>query len=273
MDLPTFAPEAYTAGDQFQREKLGLFARSWLPFCAAGQIANAGDFVNHTLGGWPIVAIRGGDGVPRAFHNVCRHQNMPVVDKPSGQCEQLRCRFHGWTYDLTGAFVTAPPLVAPTDLDPAARNLRAIELADDDDVLFVRLDPAADALPSFGLAGCRFAGAATTDVDANWKSFVESALADGSWRFVWPVAFVGTIDGVRVVRQVIPRTFSRTRIVDLPFAEAGANADAARTQIAALAAEAKRRAEALQAQRAAGTIAAENEAIAAFRARVTAATA
>jgi nitrite reductase/ring-hydroxylating ferredoxin subunit len=268
MDVPTFAPEAYTAGDHFQREKRGLFARTWLPFCAADQIARAGAFVNHTLGGWPILAIRGGDGIARAFHNVCRHQSMPVVDKPAGQCEELRCRFHGWTYDLAGAFVTAPPLVAPTNADPAARHLRAVELADNEGVLFVRLESAADGQPSFGLGGQRFVGAATTDVDANWKAFVESALPDPSWRFVWPVAFLGTVDGVRVVRQVIPRTFTRTRIVDLLFAEPGGAMDAARTGTAASVAEAKRRAEALQAQRAAGDVAAESEAVAAFRARV-----
>lgn len=267
MDVPTFAADAYTAGDQFQREKRGLFARTWLPFCAAGQIAKSGEFVNHTLGGWPILAIRGSDGVPRAFHNVCRHQSMPVVDKPAGQCDQLRCRFHGWTYDLAGAFVTAPPLVAPTDPDPAARHLRPVTLEDSDGLLFVRLESAADVRPSFGLDGRRFAGSVTTDVDANWKAFIESMLPDDSWHFVWPVAFLGTVDGARVVRQVIPRTFSRTRIVDLLFADS----DAAQARVAALAAEDKRRAEALQGRRAASDIAADSDAVAAFRARVAAA--
>jgi len=271
MDGPVFSPEAYTAGDQFQREKRGLFARTWLPFCAADQVAGAGAYVNHTLGGWPILAIRGDDGTARAFHNACRHQSMPVVDKAAGRCDQLRCRFHGWTYDLTGAFVSAPPLVAPTDPDPAARGLRPVELEDGEGVLFVRLESAPDARPSFGLSSLRFADAVTTDVDANWKTYVESMLLEESWRFAWPVAFLRTVDGVRVVRQVIPRTFSRTRIVDLLFAEPGGTANAARATLGAFATDSKRDAEALQARRAANSIVAESEAIAAFRARVAAA--
>src|SRR5258707_4221538 len=101
--------KAYTQGDQFQREKQTIFAREFLPFCAAAQLADSGAFILHTIGGWPIFVIRGADGMLRGFRNVCRHQRMPVVDKPEGRCDELRCRFHGWTYGLDGGFVSAPP--------------------------------------------------------------------------------------------------------------------------------------------------------------------
>jgi len=120
-------PAVYTEGEQFQRERRTLFAHAWLLFAASAQLATAGDFVSHSIGGWPLFAIRGGDGEARGFHNVCRHQSMPVVEKAGGSCEMLRCRYHGWTYAPSAKFLEAPPRVAPAE--PAEKlGLNAVEL-------------------------------------------------------------------------------------------------------------------------------------------------
>jgi nitrite reductase/ring-hydroxylating ferredoxin subunit len=267
MHVADFGPEAYTQGDQFQREKRGLFAGVWLPFCATAQVASPGEFVNHSLGGWPIFVLRGADNVLRAFQNTCRHQNMPVVDKPAGRCDQLRCRFHGWVYDLSGALTTAPPVVAPPDM--STQRLHTLPLAESDGVAFVRIGAAGDAPPALGLSYDRFAVAVTTDVTCNWKTMVEELLLDGAWRFVWPIAFVRDIGGASIVRQVVPRTFNRTRLVDLAFA--AADSPDLQARLTTLAGETKAQAEALQSRRAAGDVAADRPQVREFRARVAAA--
>ena len=38
----------------------------------------------------------------RAFFNVCRHRAAPILNEPCGTATKLRCRYHGWTYDLAG---------------------------------------------------------------------------------------------------------------------------------------------------------------------------
>ncbi|MBV8166975.1 MAG: Rieske (2Fe-2S) protein [Alphaproteobacteria bacterium] len=246
----TFDAAAYTQGERFQLERRRLFAEAWLPFCASGQLPAPGAFVTHALGGWPLVAVRGPDGVARAFRNTCRHQGMPVVETPAGSCEALRCRYHGWTFDLTGAFVSAPPLVAPSDPEAAIHHLDELTLDEAGGMILVR-GRAREPAPAPRLApGGAFAGAATTDVDANWKTVVEHLLTDPAWRFAWPIAFLGET----VVRQIVPRSFSRTRVIDLRFGDAA-------TDAAAL----KSGAEALQARRAAGDGAAETPAVEAFR--------
>ena len=105
--------EDYAQGDAFQAEKRTIFSADWLPVCAEAQIPNPGDFVSLTVGGWSLIAVRDQTGVVRVLRNMCRHQNMPVVSTPGGQCENFRCRFHGWTFDLKGKFLGAPPPVAP----------------------------------------------------------------------------------------------------------------------------------------------------------------
>jgi hypothetical protein len=206
----TFGPDAYAQGDRFQLEKRRLFAEAWLPLCASGQIAAPGAFVSQSIGGWPLMAVRGADGVARGFRNTCRHQGMPVIEKPAGTCE-------------TGGIVQV-----------RGRAREAV--------------PA----PRFDLEVEAFTGATTTDIDANWKAVVECLLADSSWRFVWPLAAVGA----GVVRQIVPRSFLRTRLIDLSFGGTAASI--------------KADAEALQARRVAGDATSDAPAVAAFRSQLAA---
>ena len=136
---PTVAD--YTEGEAFQSEKRTVFAREWLPLCHAGQVPGAGHFAAQSVGGWPLFAVRGRDGAVRAFRNVCRHQNMQVVEKAAGQCDELRCRYHGWTYDLAGRFVTAPEPVAPPDRLAASNNLPPLPTVDVRGFVLCALDP------------------------------------------------------------------------------------------------------------------------------------
>src|SRR6185295_719349 len=117
----------YTQGDTFQTEKRTIFAKGWLPLCAEGQLARPGDFLALSVGGWSVIVVRDKEGAVRVLRNACRHQNMPVVGTPpSGNCETFRCRFHGWTYDLQGRFISAPPPVAPADPSPGANDLASL---------------------------------------------------------------------------------------------------------------------------------------------------
>ena len=131
--------EDYTHGDAFQSEKRTLFAAEWLPLCAEGQVANAGDFLSATVGGWGVFGVRDREGAVRVLRNACRHQNMQVVGTPSGNCGTFRCRFHGWTYDLRGRFLGAPPPVAPKDPESPELHLRSLSTSIASGVVFFSL--------------------------------------------------------------------------------------------------------------------------------------
>ncbi len=217
--------ELYTRPEAFQRERRGVFGTAWLLLARTAALARPGDYVAQSLGGWPVFAIADPGGMPAAFRNACRHQKLPLFDTGAGHCEQIRCRYHGWTYDTEGRFLTAPPAVAPSgefshDLERvAARQLHGL--------LFVHLDedpPAlADALPVLASALVEakletrgFRGETTTDIDANWKLVMEQALTDrprGVARTVeWPSLILDTTGDGAVVHQVVARSFHRTRI-------------------------------------------------------------
>ena len=252
-------PDDYSGSDAFQQEKRTIFAMEWLPLCAEGQIARAGDFVSATVGGWGVFAVRDGEGTVRILRNACRHQNMQVVGTPSGHCESFRCRFHGWTYDLQGRFLSAPAPVAPKD--PGSPDLHLAPLATTltAGIAFFRLgagpdaDSSAAAAPDLGAALPAYGGTLATEIACNWKVCVEQLLAgqspspDFAWH--WPLLAVRRAGAVTMVEQVVPHTFLRTRLFTHVF---GAAADDHRPAAATL----KQACEALQAERAAGTLAA-----------------
>ena len=104
----------------------------------------------------------------------------------------------------------------------------------------------------------RFSAESTTDIGCNWKIYIEHCLAADPRSWAWPALVAPSgADGI-VVQQVIPRSFSRTRIVQHSFG--GATLDLAPAKVACE--DAQKRAEAGQVSPAA------NAAVAAFRERV-----
>jgi nitrite reductase/ring-hydroxylating ferredoxin subunit len=251
--------EDYAQGDAFQAEKRTIFSADWLPVCAEAQIPRAGDFLSVTVGGWSLIAVRDQTGAVRVLRNMCRHQSMPVVSTPSGQCEHFRCRFHGWTFDLQGKFLAAPPPVAPAERGPQHDLLSLAVVVEAGIVFFClealspppspRLEPA---LPDYG-------GTIVTDVAANWKVVVEHLLdgrppeADG---FTWqaPLLALRRAGTKAIVEQIVPHTFLRTRLFTHVF---GDDVEGHRQMTSVL----KANCETLQGGRAAGAMSAEDNAL------------
>lgn len=214
--------EDYAQGDAFQAEKRTIFSTGWLPACAEAQIPKTGDFLSVTVGGWGVIVVRDPTGTVRVLRNTCRHQNMPVVGTPGGQCESFRCRFHGWTYDLQGKFLGAPPPVAPADRD-ANHDLVSLPVAIEAGIVFFSLG-AQSAPPQLGPALPPYGGTIVTEINANWKVVVEHLLegqpphAEG---FVWrgPLLALRRAGTKAIVEQIVPHTFLRTRLFTHVFGD------------------------------------------------------
>jgi choline monooxygenase len=97
-----FDPEVYAL------ERRRVFGGSWLLAARADQLHTPGSFVTVEIAGEPILVLRDGQGTLRALHNVCRHRAAQVINEPCGIATKLRCRYHGWTYDLTGQLHGTP---------------------------------------------------------------------------------------------------------------------------------------------------------------------
>src|ERR1700691_1142655 len=86
----------YTDPRIAELERQSVFSKTWQLVARTDQVQSPGRFVSTTVGGEPIVVVRGSDGTLRAFYNVCRHHAAAVVTEPCGQASLLHCPYHGW---------------------------------------------------------------------------------------------------------------------------------------------------------------------------------
>ena len=124
----------------FREEQEKVFASSWQVVCHLNDIPKSGDYHTFEFLGENIVVVRGRDGPPRAFHNVCLHRAARLLDGPSGRCGRIICPYHAWTYDLDGRLIGAPFADTYPDLQMGERKLVPVELEVFLGFIFVRLD-------------------------------------------------------------------------------------------------------------------------------------
>ena len=98
----------YTDPTVFETERSALFARTWSLVASAGELGLPGSYVTATPAGIPLVVIRGEDGVLRAFHNVCRHRGITLLEGSGRTGRFVTCPYHQWTYGSDGSLIRVP---------------------------------------------------------------------------------------------------------------------------------------------------------------------
>ncbi|MGH6719779.1 MAG: aromatic ring-hydroxylating oxygenase subunit alpha [Alphaproteobacteria bacterium] len=180
------AARCYTDPAIHAAERRTIFAANWALFGPEHEVAAPGSWAASSINGWPMVVVRDGAGVLRAFHNVCRHRGAAIVADGTGTATQLRCPYHGWTYGLDGHLALAPRF-GDGELDRAAHGLLPVMVATWRGLVFVRVAPEGDSLAAwlgaipglvepFPTAGFDYHGVFTAEGDANWKTYCDNTV-------------------------------------------------------------------------------------------------
>ena len=86
---------------------------------------NRGDYLRRTVGGWPVMFVRGSDGEPRVFLNTCPHRGALVCRQDKGNANLFQCFYHAWTFNNKGDLVGTPEEDGYAEgFDPAERSLQ-----------------------------------------------------------------------------------------------------------------------------------------------------
>ncbi|MGV8853913.1 MAG: aromatic ring-hydroxylating oxygenase subunit alpha [Devosia sp.] len=134
----------YTAPAIFDADMEAIFARHWIYVGVEPDVPEAGDVMTVDVGKASVLIARDDDGAIKAFHNVCRHRGARLIDDEKTSVGNIVCRYHSWTYDLTGALVHAPHM--GSSFDASCNGLKSVHLRSLEGLLFVCLadEPPAD---------------------------------------------------------------------------------------------------------------------------------
>ena len=192
---------AYVDEEFYGVESRSLFNRHWVFAGFAHQFAKAGDVQPIEVGGLPLFLLRNQSGEITAFHNVCRHRNLKLVDARSNCGKLIRCPYHSWSYDLCGALKNAPYFGGamrelPEGFDYSDHGLLSVACEVWHDWIFVNLSPQPTSFQDFLAPIKRQLGdndvtdyvPATTiefgEVDCNWKLLMENFIEPYHVQFV-----------------------------------------------------------------------------------------
>jgi choline monooxygenase len=180
----------YTDTRIAELERYNVLSRTWQFAARSEQLEKPGQYVTTTVAGEPIVVVRGGDNLLRAFFNVCRHHAMTVMNEPCGHTPHLRCPYHGWTYNLEGELRGMTEFEGVCDFDRAKNGLVPIRVDTWQRFVFVNLDPSAASLKEslgklvdlakpLGFSDLKFVERRSYTLDCNWKVYVDNFLDGG----------------------------------------------------------------------------------------------
>jgi renierapurpurin 18,18'-hydroxylase len=96
------------SANAFDLRRVGAHPDHWYPIAWSHEI-KAGKAIGRQFAGEPIVLWRGVDGTVFALEDRCAHRQVPLhLGVVSGN--ELKCHYHGWTYDCSGRCVSVPYL-------------------------------------------------------------------------------------------------------------------------------------------------------------------
>ena len=131
----------YVDAGIFEAERQSIFRRHWQMLGPVSRVAKPGDYLAVDVAGWKLFALRGRDGLLRAFHNVCRHRGARLLPEGRGRTQLLRCPYHQWVYEQDGALRDAPWFGEEPCFNVADWPLEKAQLAEWRGLLFVAIDP------------------------------------------------------------------------------------------------------------------------------------
>jgi choline monooxygenase len=168
-----------------------VFGNTWQYAGRAEQVHDGGSFLTTEIAGEPILIVRDEKGTLRAFHNACRHRAAQVINEPCGHATKLRCRYHGWTYDLAGKLRGTPEFDGVEDFRKEEQGLPPMAVETHGPFVFVHQGTPKQTLAEFvapfpektqglGVQEMQFVERREYVLDCNWKVFVDN-YQDGGY--------------------------------------------------------------------------------------------
>ena len=196
--LPAFV---YTDDAFRQLENDTLFRQNWVFVGFAHELDMPGDVYPISVAGMPFFLLKNEDDEITAFHNVCRHRCLKLVDEATNCGTLIQCPYHSWVYDLKGSLKAAPffggkDRAPPENFSLEENGLVSVRCETWHDWVFINIDGNAEPIEEFvaplerqlkGLPLDQIKPVATLDfgsIKTNWKALMENFIEPYHVQFV-----------------------------------------------------------------------------------------
>lgn len=137
--------DRYLSRDWYDRELERLWPKVWQMACHEQEIPNVGDNILYEVGHLSYLIVRAAPDRIKAYYNACQHRGTKLRVQP-GNSTELRCPFHGWTWDLDGNLTDLPADWDFPQVDRDAVGLPEVRVGRWGGFVFICPDPAAPSL-------------------------------------------------------------------------------------------------------------------------------
>ena len=131
----------YFDAQRWQREVDLVFRRLPLALGLTAELPEPHGYKAIEVLGMPVLLSRGGDGVVRAFVNMCSHRGSMLMEEGCGSARRFTCPYHGWSYDPSGELVGIFRQADFGELDHAELGLTPLPVAERAGIIWVILSP------------------------------------------------------------------------------------------------------------------------------------
>ena len=177
-------PTVYVRREVFEAEREALFAATWQLLGPARKLAERRSYVAVEIAGMKVFAVRGNDGVLRAFRNVCRHRGARLLPEGEGFCGPIRCPYHQWQFSDAGELLRAPWYGEAAGFDLKDWPLEPISVTEWRGLVFLAIRPAVGLMAQLGDTVAELAGepieiyapvrSERMVFEANWKIYTDN---------------------------------------------------------------------------------------------------
>ncbi len=147
---PALVPVArYISRDYHELEKKNLWSRVWQMAAHEDDFPDVGDVVPYDIADKSYLVVRVAEDEYKAYYNACLHRGRKLREARGKCLNELRCPFHGWTWNLDGSLKVVPCAYDYKDLKKEDEALPEVKVGRWGRFIFINPDPDCEPLEKF----------------------------------------------------------------------------------------------------------------------------
>jgi len=193
--------KSYIDENFWKKECNTVLSDGWLFVGFVHELKKSGDVIPLFIADKPILLVKDNNNIITAFHNVCSHRCLKLVDEKKNVGKIIRCPYHSWSYDLEGKLKAAPHIGGTNKHRPKGFNfsdhgLKKIKIHIWHDWIFINFNGKAKKFEEYAkplikrfndINLTKLKYVATLDfgkIDTNWKFLIENFIEPYHVQFV-----------------------------------------------------------------------------------------